>query len=126
MDEMITKQYFDDKLDELARMVAQGFAHVEERFKKVDEQFARIDARFEKVDEQFARIDDRFREAQYEVRELGRRMDQQKERIDSLYDHVDGFITLHQKLDLELAALRSKYNRLDERMMRIESRPALA
>jgi hypothetical protein len=30
-----------------------------------------------------------------------------------ILNHVDGFVVLHQKLDTELAALRSKYDRLE-------------
>ncbi|MFH1098684.1 MAG: hypothetical protein V1723_02065, partial [Candidatus Uhrbacteria bacterium] len=33
-------------------------------------------------------------------------------RIDDLSTNVDGFINLHQKLDVELVALRDKYNRV--------------
>lgn len=33
--------------------------------------------------------------------------------------HIDGFIVLHQKLDTELTALRSKYQRLEEKLDRV-------
>lgn len=34
--------------------------------------------------------------------------------------HIDGFVKLHQTLDIELVALRDKYNRLEERLARVE------
>lgn len=42
-------------------------------------------------------------------------------------NHIDGFVKLHQALDLELVALRDKYNRLEERLLaRVEQRYAQA
>jgi len=43
------------------------------------------------------------------------------ERIDRLYTNVDGFIHMHQKLDLELTALRGYYKRLEERLEKLET-----
>lgn len=39
-----------------------------------------------------------------------------------IYSHIDGFIKLHETLDVELVALRSKYDRLDERLILVEQR----
>lgn len=36
--------------------------------------------------------------------------------------HVDGFITLHKKLDTEYAALYYKYDRLETRVEKLEKR----
>lgn len=37
-----------------------------------------------------------------------------------IYSHIDGFIKLHETLDVELVVLRSKYERLEERLGRVE------
>lgn len=72
--------------------------------------FTSIDARFEHIDEQFVKVN---------------------ERIDGLYTLIDSFVKLHQKLDIELTALRDKYNKLARahndlaaRVARIEGAPA--
>lgn len=52
--------------------------------------------------------------------EMGARIDETNTRIDKLYTLVDGFIQLHQKLDLELTALRSMYQRLEDRIQKLE------
>lgn len=39
---------------------------------------------------------------------------------------VDGFIKLHETLDLALSALRSKYSRLEERLIVVERKLQLA
>lgn len=46
---------------------------------------------------------------------VGRKeFDQKLEKLRSdLTTHMDGFIGLHQKLDLELVAMRAKYDRLE-------------
>lgn len=43
----------------------------------------------------------------------------------TLYSHIDGFIKLHETLDVELVALRGKYERLEERIEIIERKMAL-
>ncbi len=39
-----------------------------------------------------------------------------------LMNHIDGFVKLHETLDVELAALRIKCTRLEDRMFIIEQR----
>lgn len=39
---------------------------------------------------------------------------------------VDGFIKLHQTLDIELSSLRSKYGRLEERLVIVEQKLQIA
>lgn len=41
---------------------------------------------------------------------------------DRVITHIDGFIKLHETLDLELAALRGKYERLEGRVIILENR----
>ena len=36
-----------------------------------------------------------------------------------IMSHVDGFIVLHQQLETELTALRSKYNRLEQHVQQL-------
>lgn len=43
-----------------------------------------------------------------------------------MYSHIDGFIKLHETLDVELVALRSKYERLEERLIRVENKIGIA
>ncbi len=43
----------------------------------------------------------------------------------TLYGHIDGFVKLHETLDVELVALRGKYERLEERIEMIERKMAL-
>ncbi len=45
---------------------------------------------------------------------------------DQIYTHIDGFVKLHETLDVELVALRGKYERLEERIEVIERKLALA
>lgn len=45
---------------------------------------------------------------------------------DEIVAHIDGFIKLHETLDLELVALRSKVDRLEGRIGRVESHLGLA
>lgn len=46
-------------------------------------------------------------------------------KISLLYNHIDGFVKLHQTLDTEVASLRHGYDRLDGRVTRVEKRIGL-
>ncbi len=43
-----------------------------------------------------------------------------------IFSHVDGFIKLHQTLDLELVSLRHKYEHLEERLQQVEKKVGIA
>ncbi len=46
--------------------------------------------------------------------------DELRETEDKVTTHIDGFVKLHENLDTELAALRGKYERLEERIEVLE------
>lgn len=52
--------------------------------------------------------------------------DEFEQKNNEVINHIDGFVKLHQTLDIELVALRDKYNRLEERLTRVEQRYAQA
>ncbi len=87
------------------------FGQIDDRLKQHDDNFSRIDRRFDAVDFEIAsfrkEVKDRF--------ELG------QERINRLANHVDGFMKLHETLDIEFKVLKEQMNRPDERLKRIEA-----
>ncbi|GEM_PF-6674740 len=46
-------------------------------------------------------------------------------RVDKLYNLIDGFISLHQKLDQELTMLRSRIERQENEISKIKAKLAL-
>lgn len=42
-----------------------------------------------------------------------------------MLNHIDGFIKLHETLDIEMVSLRNKYDRLEERVGRVETKLGL-
>ncbi len=44
-----------------------------------------------------------------------------EDRIDRLATHVDGFMKLHETLDIEVRVKKEQMNRFDERLKRIEA-----
>jgi chaperonin cofactor prefoldin len=44
-----------------------------------------------------------------------------EDRINESANHVDGFMKLHETLDIEFKVLKEQMNRLDERLKRIEA-----
>ncbi|MCX6740068.1 MAG: hypothetical protein NTZ49_02470 [Candidatus Parcubacteria bacterium] len=63
----------------------------------------------------FASKDD-IREIRGELKEV---RDEMRENKDETITHIDSFIGLHQKLDLELVSLRSKYDRLESSLKKV-------
>lgn len=108
--------------------------HMDRKFEAVDERFAKIDQRFDRVDLRFAQlektIEERFTDVRRDItlqfESVMKRMDLVNERIDKLYVAVDGFVVLHKKLEQELVALQSKYQRLEERIVRLETQRVAA
>ena len=43
-----------------------------------------------------------------------------EDRIDRLATHVDGFMKLHETLDIEMRVMKEQMNRFEERLKRIE------
>ena len=53
-------EVLDQRFEEMAIMVKQGFDAVDQRFKQVDQRFEQVDQRFEAVDRRFDTMDRRF------------------------------------------------------------------
>ena len=69
---------------------------------EVDRRFNGVDQRFESIDKRFDSIDQEFKKVRAEI-----------------IDHVDGFIGLHQHLEIELAAVAHKTDRLENNIYTI-------
>ena len=46
--------------------------------------------------------------------------DEMRTGFDQLYRHVDGFVKLHETLDIEMKVLKEQMNRLEDRVKRLE------
>ncbi|MGH7812022.1 MAG: hypothetical protein ACREP5_17230 [Candidatus Binatia bacterium] len=60
----------------------------------------------------------------FEFRGLHKQMDERftvmEDRIDRIASHVDGFMKLHETLDIEVRVMKEQMNRFEERLKRIE------
>jgi archaellum component FlaC len=74
----------------------------DKRFDGIDKQFNSIDKRFENIDKRFDDVDAEFKKVREEI-----------------IDHVDGFVGLHQHLEIELAAVAHKTDRLENHIYTI-------
>jgi chromosome segregation ATPase len=100
-----------DRLDTIERLVRTGFR--------------RVDRRFEQVDQRFEQSDRRQSVFEFELGELKRQISEQgatlELRIDRLANHVDGFMKLHETLDIEFKVLKEQMNRVEARLNRLEA-----
>src|SRR3990170_3567149 len=79
--------------------------------------FRQVDARFKQVDTKFSSVHLEFRDLRKEMNE---RFTTVEDRIDRLATHVDGFMKLHETLDIEVRVMKEQMNRFEERLKRIE------
>jgi hypothetical protein len=105
-------------LGSLERLVRTGFQQVDKRFTQVDKRFAQVDKRFAQIDRRFVGLDLELRDLKREVVENHVAVN---ERIDNLATHVDGFMKLHETLDIEFRVMKEQINRLEERLKRLEA-----
>src|SRR3989304_9182474 len=111
----------NQQLTSLEKLVRSGFRQTDARFRQVDTRFGQIDARFRQVDRQFGLVHLEFRDLR---KEMNGRFTVMEDRIDRLATHVDGFMKLHETLDIELTVIKQQMSRLEERLKRVEAAQA--
>jgi len=88
------------------------FRQIDGRFRQIDGRFRQIDGRFRQIDGKFRQIDRRFNIVGLEFRALRKEMNEKfavvEDRIDRLATHVDGFMKLHETLDIELTVMKQQ------------------
>ena len=83
-------------------------------FRQTDRRFGQIDRRFNFVDLEFRNL----------RKEMNERFTLMEDRIDRLATHVDGFMKLHETLDIEVRVMKEQMKRIEERLERVEAAQA--
>ena len=120
------------RLESIEGLVRTGFQQVNQRLDQVDQRFEQVDQRFDQVDRRLDQVDQRFGQSDlrqsvlaFDVGELKRQISEQgaalELRIDRLANHVDGFMKLHETLDIEFKVLKEQMNRVEARLDRLEA-----
>jgi len=108
----------NQQLTSLERLVRSGFGRTDVRFRQVDARFQQIDTRFRQVDRRLGLV-------QLDIRNLRKEMNERfavmEDRIDRLATHVDGFMKLHETLDIEVRVMKEQMKRFEERLERVEA-----
>jgi len=91
----------------LERLVRTGFRQTNARFRS-----------FQK------HTDTKFGTVHFELRNLRKEMNERfaavDDRIDRLAGHVDGFMKLHETMDIEMQVMKEQMKRFEERLKRLE------
>ena len=89
----------------------------------VDERFTAVDQRFASIDRQFADVRSDMRAGLADIRSEMVTKTQFKEDVSQLKSdlmtEIDRFVVLHQTLDVELVALRSRCERMEAFMLKV-------
>ncbi|GEM_PF-1805619 len=93
--------------------------------KKFDDFALVIDKKFDVIDKRFDDVDKKFDDFAFIVNQSFSDMQKQiaytNQRVDKLYDNVDRFIHLHEKLDQELTMMRARIERLEEVVLKLQT-----
>ncbi len=76
----------------------------------------RLDSRIDKLDNKVDKLDDKVNKLSDKVNQLETQIHEVK---NEMIDHVDGFIGLHRKQEVELAAMAMRQNRTDANVNKI-------
>jgi len=97
---MVPEPTLHDVLDAINTLSS----NTDERFNSIDKRFESVDKRFESMDRRFERIETTMatKDDLHAVK-------------DELLALIDGLTGLHQKKELEILALRSRFDRLEAR-----------
>jgi len=102
-----TTRTINQRFTSLERLVRTGFRQTDRRFTQIDRRFNVVDLQFrdlrKEMNEKFAVVEDR---------------------IDRLATHVDGFMKLHETLDIELTVMKQQRSGFEERLKRLEASKA--
>ena len=80
---------------------------------------------FQQTDARFRQVDRRLGLVQLDIRNLRKEMNERfavmEDRIDRLATHVDGFMKLHETLDIEVRVMKEQMKRFEERLGLVEA-----
>lgn len=122
MPQELTREYLDEKFDDFAKIVANGFAGVDRRFAGVDRRFDGVDRRFDGVEQRLDRVEHKIIDVEAKQNELITRVSHLEDQHSQTFNKIDGFLVLIQRHEAEIAALRSAHQRLEERLEKLEAR----
>ena len=132
-----------DRIDTIERLVRSGFRRVDHRFDGVDNRLDGVEQRLDGVEQRLDGVEQRLDgidqrldrvEQKIDILDLGQRDFKSEvnqrfsivdERFNTLANHIDGFMKLHETLDIEFKVIKEQVSRLEERLKRLEAeRPA--
>ena len=119
----------NQQLTSLERLLRSGFRRTEARSQQVDARFSHVAARLSGIDARSRGIDTRLRRMDVKFslefrnvrKEMNERFSSVEDRIDRLATHVDGFMKLHETLDIEVRVMKEQMKRFEERLGLVEA-----
>lgn len=88
-------------------------ANVETKVTSIDTRLTGVETKVTSIDDKLSTLQAKVIDMDHYMKENLVTREEFNEKIDELYTHVDGFATLQTRLDQEVVALRSKYERLE-------------
>jgi hypothetical protein len=116
----------------LERLVRIGFRQTDARFRGLDVTSRSLDARLRSLSSNLSAFrkhtDTKFSAVHFELRSLRKEMNERFAAVDERFDqsasHVDGFMKLHETMDIEMRVMKEQMNRFEQRLERLEAAQA--
>lgn len=90
--------------------------------KAVQSDFAKVNVKLDKVDGRLDKVDGRLDRVEFELSEVKNEVREMKENSSELFTKLDKFISLYETQRQEFSILGVQLRRLEERVMRLESK----
>ena len=115
-----------DEMDTGFSLVNEQFNEVDKRFDAVDKKFGEVDKRLGEVDKRFNMVEIKLDVGDFNYQSLEQKFDagfnRMDERFSEVITQIDGVVSICQRLDQEDVASRSRYDRLEHRVEKLEAR----
>ncbi|MBI1992896.1 MAG: hypothetical protein HYS67_00465 [Deltaproteobacteria bacterium] len=112
----------------IIKSMRSGFSQMESRFGKMESRFGKMEGRLGNVESRFVNIDSRlgnmesrFVNIDSRLGNMESRFVNMESRLDQIYNHIDGFMKLHETLDIEFRVMKEQVRRLEMRVEQLEA-----
>ncbi|MBI2348843.1 MAG: hypothetical protein HYV05_09350 [Deltaproteobacteria bacterium] len=105
----------------IIKSMRSGFSQMESRFGKMESRLGNVESRFVNIDSRLGNMESRFVNIDSRLGNMESRFVNMESRLDQIYNHIDGFMKLHETLDIEFRVMKEQVRRLEMRVEQLEA-----
>ncbi|MDP3899489.1 MAG: hypothetical protein Q8Q23_00205 [bacterium] len=119
--EYVTREYFDNKFDELGVMIKGGFDDMGARISGVENRMDRLEQMVQNISNELQNVSKRLDQLEWRVEQLAQKVDKFDEKADRLIRMEDEDV---KAMQADVIELRKKQNMLEQKVLEMERQNA--